>query len=532
MLQYVGARYVPKFFENPNGSAEWISGVPYEPLTIVTYLGNSYTSKIPVPAGINVTNTQYWAATGNYNAQLQNVVTKSNTALLYFDTVNDLKDSTILEYGNYVTVGENGGVYMVNNTATDTSIPLEKGLYANLTYLTFVYPEQFGAKGDGTTDDTAAFIKALATGLPIVMMYNKTYVISSSLTLSSGQVLKGYGVSSKSTGYEVSTIKFTGTGYCLILNQSCHLANFRIEATQGSGITTNIGDNTPQENNSVIESVTVVLTGRTGTAFQIGTSNAKGGNCLLYNCTAQNGNYNFQIFAPDNFLYSCEGDGANYGISVYNYQNMFEQCLMFNSFYACCHVNGARQITFNQCAFDNVQTSRNPSIILIENDAKSIIFNSCRIYGNGVLVKTLTSPTQIYFHNCFWETTADTPVYTNLFSLVSLITITNPCSLSLTPAKLASGSTNIKCVLEKYSLSSYTGNATTFADSRTEEMGVYQIGADTTAPDGSGYGLLEVLDTGLNYKVRKYFPASASAPTKAYWQIWNGTAWSAWRQTQ
>lgn len=70
-LQYVGARYVPKFFENPNGSAEWLSGVPYEALTVVTYLGNSYTSKIPVPAGVDVTNTKYWVATGNFNSQVQ-----------------------------------------------------------------------------------------------------------------------------------------------------------------------------------------------------------------------------------------------------------------------------------------------------------------------------------------------------------------------------------------------------------------------------------------------------------------------------
>ena len=42
--QYIGARYVPKFFDN-NGSTEWVKGIGYEPLTIVTYLNNSFTSK-------------------------------------------------------------------------------------------------------------------------------------------------------------------------------------------------------------------------------------------------------------------------------------------------------------------------------------------------------------------------------------------------------------------------------------------------------------------------------------------------------
>ena len=72
--QYIGARYVPKFFENPTtGDAEWMPGVPYEALTIVTYLGNSYTSKKAVPAGIGNPSSApvYWIATGLYNAQVE-----------------------------------------------------------------------------------------------------------------------------------------------------------------------------------------------------------------------------------------------------------------------------------------------------------------------------------------------------------------------------------------------------------------------------------------------------------------------------
>lgn len=71
--QYVGARYVPKFFQNTQGTAEWVANVPYEALTIVTYLGNSYTSKIPVPSGIGSPNNNptYWAMTGAYNEQVE-----------------------------------------------------------------------------------------------------------------------------------------------------------------------------------------------------------------------------------------------------------------------------------------------------------------------------------------------------------------------------------------------------------------------------------------------------------------------------
>ena len=65
--QYIGARYVPKF-ANP---IEWNNARAYESLEIVTYLGTSYTSKKPVPVGIDITDTTYWVATGSYNSQVE-----------------------------------------------------------------------------------------------------------------------------------------------------------------------------------------------------------------------------------------------------------------------------------------------------------------------------------------------------------------------------------------------------------------------------------------------------------------------------
>lgn len=66
-IQYVGARYVPKF-ANP---IAWDKNRSYEALEIVTYLNTSYTSKIPVPAGVDIDNSTYWVVTGNYNAQVE-----------------------------------------------------------------------------------------------------------------------------------------------------------------------------------------------------------------------------------------------------------------------------------------------------------------------------------------------------------------------------------------------------------------------------------------------------------------------------
>lgn len=67
VTQYVGARYVPLFAE----PLEWDKTKAYEPLTIVLYQGNSYTSRQYVPVGIELTNESFWAKTGNYNAQIE-----------------------------------------------------------------------------------------------------------------------------------------------------------------------------------------------------------------------------------------------------------------------------------------------------------------------------------------------------------------------------------------------------------------------------------------------------------------------------
>lgn len=69
--QYIGARYVPIFGRVNEDGIEWDNSAPYEPLTIVLHQGNSYTSRQHVPAGVEITNEQYWANTGNYNAQVE-----------------------------------------------------------------------------------------------------------------------------------------------------------------------------------------------------------------------------------------------------------------------------------------------------------------------------------------------------------------------------------------------------------------------------------------------------------------------------
>lgn len=75
---YVGQRYVPKFYDDgtEQHGATWDKTKVYEPLTIVLWQGDSYTSRTFVPAGVEITDTQYWLQTGVFNAQLASVSNK------------------------------------------------------------------------------------------------------------------------------------------------------------------------------------------------------------------------------------------------------------------------------------------------------------------------------------------------------------------------------------------------------------------------------------------------------------------------
>lgn len=107
---YVGARYVPKFAD----PIDWDIERGYESLTIVTYKGESYTSKCPVPPGIDIKNERYWALTGAYNAQVEE----------YKNQVKDLSEqvtgfaSDNKEFREKITQFEKDNAEMKNTVAS------------------------------------------------------------------------------------------------------------------------------------------------------------------------------------------------------------------------------------------------------------------------------------------------------------------------------------------------------------------------------------------------------------------------------
>lgn len=121
--QYIGARYVPLIYTASDNSNNWEANVQYEPLTIVTYLNQSYTSKKQVPASVGnpADNPTYWILSGAYNAQLANLQTDVDNLQ---NDVDDLKREVnkILFIGdsfNTIYANEGWDVEMISRLGLD-----------------------------------------------------------------------------------------------------------------------------------------------------------------------------------------------------------------------------------------------------------------------------------------------------------------------------------------------------------------------------------------------------------------------------
>lgn len=165
--QYIGARYVPLFAD----PAEWDSTNTYEPLTIVLHEGNSYTSRQYVPTGIDITNNEYWALTGNYNAQIEAYRKDAQHALSLAQT----NKSNIADIDAILNI--------LNSNSTELAKQTIGIINVNKQYVT---PQMYGAIADGTNDDTQAFIQAINeaknTGKTLFLPIGK-YIITQSIII-------------------------------------------------------------------------------------------------------------------------------------------------------------------------------------------------------------------------------------------------------------------------------------------------------------------------------------------------------------
>lgn len=262
--QYVGARYVPKFAE----PVEWQENTAYEALTIVLYNNTSYTSKIPVPATVGTpkNNTEYWAKTGDYNAQVEQYRQDVEKAVEKVEGIEEHVQDTSDKFDTRVETAL-GEIADAKKDATDTiaadktdateAIATDKADAlkaiegASTDILEAVINEKterieadaviqnevdaiqsvvtgllhdvryYGAVGDGVTDDTNAFMAALTQQGSAVVPAG-TFVVnelempanSSIVGLGNKSTLKANGTCIKITtgGQNISSIAIVGNG--------------------------------------------------------------------------------------------------------------------------------------------------------------------------------------------------------------------------------------------------------------------------------------------------------------------------------
>lgn len=180
---YIGNRYVP-VFANP---VEWDNLREYEPLIIVTHQGTSYTSKKTVPVGTELSDTEYWVVTGNYNQQVEayrqdvvrvegemktlsdgvdtrinNFKTEVNQAMTSFEgkmnqRMDDFKDS-FDDY--YILVGDSYGE--MPTVAESWLVRLQQMLHIDDTHCYKVF---HGGYMMSTKTPTASFTRLITPGL-------------------------------------------------------------------------------------------------------------------------------------------------------------------------------------------------------------------------------------------------------------------------------------------------------------------------------------------------------------------------------
>ena len=94
---------------------------------------------------------------------------------------------------------------------------IEDGINKLSEHISYVTPEMYGAKHDGTTDDAAAIAQALNTGLPVMLIKSeKAYAVTSPVVVNiNGACLMSESVWNSET--KVSSINVSGSG-CFYIN--------------------------------------------------------------------------------------------------------------------------------------------------------------------------------------------------------------------------------------------------------------------------------------------------------------------------
>lgn len=413
--QYIGARYVPAF-ANP---VEWSSGREFEALTIVTYLGASYTSKKPVPTSIGAPNENpdYWALTGNYNAQVEeyrqevrNVQTNLNNVQANLDNVQTNLDNVQSSLNTETSQRKEEDTALSDRITTNTN-----DIAKLKTSAVYINVKNYGAKGDGVTDDTAAIKQAVEDNPYNCIFFPKgTYIISEPIIIEhsygallgetrGGSIIKAsdnFGTLSMLTStipiyrYCVSNVtldcKNSAHGGISIFGNGNTFNNVTVINGIENGFSLNGADQAinPSPNNpKASPSLTEVI------------------NC----CAAFCGGSGFWLNVDDCQVVNCEAvSNAKAGFNcrrAAKITNCHSWC--YNADYGFKRCEYALFVAHTGCVISNshFEGAKNAPIY-INNNGKGTQINNCYIYATFGRYQAIIEPNDVVFTGCWFDVQA------------------------------------------------------------------------------------------------------------------------------
>lgn len=392
--QYTGARYVPLFAD----PIEWSSDLAYEPLTIVTHEGNSYTSRQFVPKGVDISSDKFWALSGNYNAQIE-LYRQEVSALSIavqktaqeFDTVADMQANQSLKPGLYChSLGfhkrnDGGSAYyaITDSGIADgcrvIGIPTNENpvLFATLIKLqTFVTPEMYGAYGDGVHNDTLPMNACFEDNEVIVMPFGKQYFID----------------------------------YIDIIKKNTHIYGNNSELTFNSHRQGNIGDTVNIHKSELLSNR---LAYKKDSNIQMGTFEVEN-----LNINGNSGDFtNYSDYSHTYNMFMC--------IQLYNYESVvIKNCKFFNTIQDAVHLHNANNVAITNNTFVNIANGERVKTLkgsanaltvsglldsraVISNNTFKYVYNECARIDDFTLVEFTNNfirhcyqyCLELFFHN-------------------------------------------------------------------------------------------------------------------------------------